>query len=86
MSVFRDIQVRRNNLIAKGFNPAALVLITNERTIYHILRDACQDEKQAKNAIKITEFYGMEVVITRDDMPSHNKDLHFEIFEKPNKV
>ena len=56
MSVFKDIQIRRNNLISKGFNPSSLVLVTNERTIYHILRDAGQEGKTLKESTKTKEF------------------------------
>ncbi len=85
MSVFRDIQIRRKNLISKGFNPSSLVLVTNERTIYHILRDAGQDGKALKESTKTKEFYGMSVIIIKTDNFDHNKDLHFEIFEQLNK-
>ena len=81
MSIFTDIQYRRNQLIIKGLRPSSLVLITNRRTMHHILTDSCLDEKLIKNSSSTKEFYGMKVIIIKSDNFYHNNDLHFEIYE-----
>lgn len=85
MSVFKCVQIRRQNLIAKGFRPNALVLITNERTMYSILYETGQKKIKFKDIQGIDTFYGMKVIITKDDRPYANNNLHFEIYEQLNK-
>ena len=85
MSVFKDVLIRRQNLIAKGFCPNALVLITRARTMYSILHETGQGEIKFKDIEGIDTFYGMSVVIICDDSPYYNKDFHFEIYEQLNK-
>lgn len=81
MTIFTKIQYRRNQLIRKGLNPSSLVLITNRRTMYHILHDAGVDKKLLKDSKNTQQFYGMKVIIIKSDNFQHNLDLHFEIYE-----
>lgn len=84
MNVFTQVQKRRQELIAKGFQPSSLVLITNGITMRTILLQAMQDEEQAKNFKQTRTFYGMNVIIIKGDNFDHNRQIHFEIFEQLN--
>ena len=80
MSLFTDIIDRRNQLLEKNLKSDSLVLITNRRTIHHILAGA-GGEKLIKNSSSIKKFYGMKVIITKSDNCLHDNNLHFEICE-----
>lgn len=85
MGIFTQIQLRRQELISKGFPPNKLVIITNAVTMLAILQETVHDKELIKNYKQTRTFYGMDVVIIKGDNFDHNRRIHFEIFEQLNK-
>jgi len=85
MGVFTQVQLRRQELISKGFPVNKLVMVTNAVTILAVLQETVHDKELIKNYKQTRTFYGMDVVIIKGDNFDHNRHIHFEIFEQLNK-
>jgi len=85
MGVFTQVQLRRQELISKGFPANKLVMVTNAVTILAVLQETVHDKELIKNYKQTRTFYGMDVVIIKGDNFVHNRHIHFEIFEQLNK-